>query len=114
MTILSAAAQRKGLEGSNLEVKRGTICNAIRMLETDTEPFALVADISGIDDPITELETLSRACPADVRVARLEYAGQKTDLAIELWTIGRFPVTAVTDRNRQHERAGPTAALAKN
>jgi pilus assembly protein CpaE len=56
---LSAAALRKGLEGSNLEVKRGTIRNAIRMLETDTELFALVADISGIDDPITELERLS-------------------------------------------------------
>src|SRR4249919_1612524 len=66
---LSAAALRKGLEGSNLEVKRGTIRNAIRMLETDTEIFALVADISGIDDPATELERLSRVCPPDVRVA---------------------------------------------
>ena len=60
---LSAAALRKGLEGSNLEVKRGTIRNAIRMLETDTELFALVADISGIDDPITELERLSARLP---------------------------------------------------
>src|SRR6266404_1158496 len=66
---LSAAALRKGLEGSNLEVKRGTIRNAIRMLETDTELFALVADISGIDDPVTELERLSGVCPPDVRVA---------------------------------------------
>ncbi len=60
---LSAAALRRGLEGSNLEVKRGTIRNTIRMLETDTELFALVADISEIDDPITELERLSRVCP---------------------------------------------------
>src|SRR6058998_1997365 len=66
---LSAAALRKGLEGSNLEVKRGTIRNAIRMLETDTELFALVTDISGIDDPFTELERLSGVCPPDVRVA---------------------------------------------
>ena len=43
---LSAAVLSKGLEGSNLEVKRGTIHHAIRMLETDTELFALVADIS--------------------------------------------------------------------
>src|SRR5262249_58370022 len=74
---LSAAALRKGLEGSNLEVKRGTIRNAIRMLETDTELFALVADISQIDDPITELERLSRVCPADVRVALI---GASTDI----------------------------------
>ena len=65
---LSAAALRKGLEGSNLEVKRGTIRNAIRMLETDTELFALVADISGIDDPFIELERLSSVCPPDGNV----------------------------------------------
>src|SRR5258707_1157933 len=75
---LSAAVLSKGLEGSNLEVKRGTIHNAIRMLETDTEIFALVADISGIDDPFTELERLSRVCPPDVRVALI---GESTDIA---------------------------------
>src|SRR6201987_437572 len=74
---LSAAALRKGLEGSNLEAKRGTIRDAIRMLETDTELFALVADISEIDEPITELERLSRVCPADVRVAVI---GESTDI----------------------------------
>src|SRR5205814_2694394 len=66
---LSAAALRKGLEGSNLSIRRGTIRNAIRMLETDTELSALVVDISGIDDPYTELERLSGVCPPDVRVA---------------------------------------------
>src|SRR6059058_2746862 len=66
---LSAAALRKGLEGSNLSIRRGTIRNAIRMLETDTELLALVVDISGIDDPFTELERLSSVCPPDVRVA---------------------------------------------
>lgn len=65
----SAAALRKGLEGSNLAIKRGTIRNAIRMLETDTELFALVVDISGIDDPFTELERLASVCPPDVMVA---------------------------------------------
>src|SRR6266478_5551948 len=66
---LSAAALRKGLEGSNVSIRRGTIRNAIRMLETDTELFALVADISGIDDPFAELERLSAVCPPDVLVA---------------------------------------------
>jgi pilus assembly protein CpaE len=66
---LSAAALRKGLDGSNLVIRRGTIRNAIRMLETDTELFALVVDISGIDDPFTELERLASVCPPDVRVS---------------------------------------------
>jgi pilus assembly protein CpaE len=66
---ISAAALRKGLEGSNVSIRRGTIRNAIRMLETDTELFALVADISGIDDPFSELERLSAVCPPDVLVA---------------------------------------------
>src|ERR1700745_609031 len=74
---LSAAALSKGLEGGNLEVRRGTVRNAIRMLETDTELFALVADVSGIDDPITELERLSDVCPPDVRVALI---GESTDI----------------------------------
>jgi pilus assembly protein CpaE len=66
---LSAEALLKGLEGCNLEVKRGTIRNAIHMLETDTELLALVADLGEVDDPFAELENLSRVCPADVRVA---------------------------------------------
>ncbi|MBR0690080.1 AAA family ATPase [Bradyrhizobium manausense] len=65
----SAAALRKGLDGSNLSIKRGTIRNAIKMLETDTELFALVTDISGIDDPFAELERLASVCPPSVRVA---------------------------------------------
>src|SRR6476660_10115055 len=66
---LSSAALRKGLEGSNVSIRRGTIRNAIRMLETDTELFALVVDISGIEDPFIELQRLSSVCPPDVRVA---------------------------------------------
>ena len=74
---LSAAALRTGLEGSNLDVRRGTIRNAIRMLETDTELLALVVDVSEIEDPLTELERLSRVCPADVQVA---VVGESTDI----------------------------------
>lgn len=66
----SAAALHKGLEGAtNLSLRRGTIRNAIRMLETDTELFALVVDISGIEDPFGELQRLAMVCPPDVRVA---------------------------------------------
>lgn len=66
---LSAVALRKGLEGANLAIRRGSIRNAIKMLETDTELFALVTDISGIDDPFAELDRLASVCPPDVRVA---------------------------------------------
>ncbi|CAN7756654.1 AAA family ATPase [Bradyrhizobium sp. LjRoot220] len=84
---LSAAALRKGLEGCNLTIKRGTIRHAIRMLETDTELFALVADISGIDDPFTELERLSAVCPPDVLVALI---GESREITFyrELMEIG--------------------------
>ncbi|WP_375780196.1 CpaE family protein [Bradyrhizobium sp. ma5] len=84
---LSAAALRKGLEDSNLTIRRGTIRNAIRMLETDTELFALVADISGLDDPFTELERLASVCPPDVLVALI---GENREITFyrELMEIG--------------------------
>jgi pilus assembly protein CpaE len=66
---VSAAALRKGLQGSNLSIRRGTIRNAIKMLETDTDLFALVTDISGVENPFAELERLASVCPPDVRVA---------------------------------------------
>src|SRR2546430_408956 len=83
----SAAALRKGLEGGNLSIRRGTIRNAIRMLETDTELFALVVDISGIDDPFTELERLSAVCPPDIQVALI---GESREITFyrELMEIG--------------------------
>jgi pilus assembly protein CpaE len=65
---LSAAALRHGLEGTNLEVKRGTIRDAVRMLATDTEIFGLVVDTCGMSDPLAELEALSSICPPDVLV----------------------------------------------
>jgi pilus assembly protein CpaE len=74
---LSAEALSKGLGGGVLEVKRGTIRNALRMLERDTDLFALVVDISQVSDPIAELKRLSRVCPADVRVAVI---GENNDI----------------------------------
>src|ERR1700747_2840194 len=94
---LSAAALRKGLEGSNISIKRGTIRNAIRMRETDTELFALVTDISGIDDPFAELERLAGVCPPDVRVALI---GESREITFyrELMDLGltEYLATALT------------------
>ena len=75
---LSAAALRTGLEGTNLEVKKGTIRTATRWLETDTEMFAIVADLGGVDDPIAALEDLARICPPDVLVALI---GDNSEMA---------------------------------
>jgi pilus assembly protein CpaE len=79
---LSFMALSKGLDHSNVEVNRGTIRNAIRMLESDTELMGLVVDISDIDDASVELERLSRVCPADVRVA---VVGKRTDISFYRW-----------------------------
>lgn len=84
---LSAAALRKGLDGSNLVIRRGTIRHATRMLETDTDLYALVTDISGIDDPFTELERLASVCPPDVKVCLI---GENREITFyrELMEIG--------------------------
>ena len=48
------------------------------MLETDTDFLALVADIANVADPFTELQRMSRVCPADVRVALI---GESTEIS---------------------------------
>jgi pilus assembly protein CpaE len=76
----SASALRIGLEGMSqaFDLKRGNIYDAIRLLETDTELHSVVADVSGIAEPLSALESLARVCPADVPVALI---GDNTDLA---------------------------------
>ena len=66
---LSATALKKGLDGANLAIRRGNVRHATRMLETDSDVFAIVVDISGIDDPFADLERLARVCPPDTLVA---------------------------------------------
>lgn len=68
---ISGAALRTGFEGSDktLEVKRGNIRDAIRLLQNDTEFHSVIVDVSGVDDPLEALEDLSRVCPQDVQVA---------------------------------------------
>ena len=68
---VSAAALRTGLEDAaqTLDLKRGNIRDAIRLLETDTERHSVVADLTGVADPIAAIEDLARVCPADVPVA---------------------------------------------
>ena len=86
----TAAALRTGLEGSNLDVRRGTIRHAIKMLETDTELFAVVADITGVKDPLGAVQDLSRVCPSDVLVALV---GDDTDMTFYRTVVNEMGAT---------------------
>jgi pilus assembly protein CpaE len=77
---VSASALRTGLEGTEheFETKRGDIRNLIRLMQSETEFHSVVADISGVPDPLDALEDLRRVCPPDVMVALV---GENTDIA---------------------------------
>jgi pilus assembly protein CpaE len=64
------AALRGGLANTveDVEIRRGTILHAIRHLAKEPTPRALVVDIEGIANPVTELDTLSGVCAPDVVV----------------------------------------------
>lgn len=75
----SEAALRTGLSGigRDLVLRRGNILLAIRSLEKDNAPDAIVVDISGVDDPMSALERLSQVCPPNVTVV---VVGEVTDI----------------------------------
>jgi pilus assembly protein CpaE len=77
---ISAAALRTGLEDAaqTLDLKRGDIRSAIRLLENDTDLHSVLADISGIPDPVAVIEDLARVCPSDVPVTLI---GDRDDMA---------------------------------
>jgi pilus assembly protein CpaE len=50
------------------DIRRGTILHAIRHLASEPTPRALVVDIAGVPNPLTELDNLSGVCSPDVRV----------------------------------------------
>jgi pilus assembly protein CpaE len=51
-----------------VEIRRGTILHAIKHLAKETTPRALVVDITGVPNPIYELDSLAAVCTPDVRV----------------------------------------------
>jgi len=53
---------------SGCDIRRGTILHAIRHLSNEPTPRALVVDIAGVPNPLTELDNLSTVCSPDVRV----------------------------------------------
>jgi pilus assembly protein CpaE len=88
----SAQALEVGLGGmeQKLEIKRGTIQNAVRVLEKDADLNALVVDVSELDDPLAELEALARVCPPDVMVTVI---GESTDIGFYRLLVNSLGVT---------------------
>ena len=64
------AALRGGLVNTmeSADIRRGTILHAIKHLPKEPTPRALVVDISGVPNPLTELDNLAGVCTPDVRV----------------------------------------------
>jgi len=66
----TANAIRTGLSplGNELDLRRGTLRNAVRYFEKATPGQAIIIDVDGIEDPRHVLEDLARVCPPDVKV----------------------------------------------
>lgn len=66
----SEAALRGGLAawGGGVALRRGGIATAIKALEREATPHVLLVDVSGVEDPIGQLEKLAGICTPDVRV----------------------------------------------
>ena len=75
----SEAALRTGLSGlgRDMTVRRGNIQHAIRALEKESPPDAIVVDIAGVSEPLGELERLSQVCPPNATVVVI---GDVTDI----------------------------------
>ncbi len=66
----TAAAIKGGLAtlGEELDLRGGTLRNAVRYFEKATPGQAVIIDIDGVGDPRDALEELARVCPPDVKV----------------------------------------------
>ena len=53
---------------SGADIRRGTILHAIKYLASEPTPRAVVVDIAGVPNPLTELDNLASVCSPDVRV----------------------------------------------
>ncbi|MBP0493875.1 AAA family ATPase [Pararoseomonas indoligenes] len=66
----SEAALRGGLVnlGTGVQVRRGDVRTATRVLEHEETPHVLLVDVTGIEDPFAALGELAEVCTPDVRV----------------------------------------------
>jgi pilus assembly protein CpaE len=75
----SEAALRGGLADSlgSLQIRRGGIRAAIRALGQEASPLVLVVDVSGLAEPIRELDELAVVCAPDTKVLVI---GERADI----------------------------------
>ena len=75
----SMAALRVGLLplAEELDIRRGTVRQAIRFFEKQVAAQAVVVDVTGIEDAQATLDDLARVCPPDVQVF---VVGENTDI----------------------------------
>lgn len=77
---VTEAAVRSGLAalGTELDLRRGTIRQAIRYFEREAPGHGIIVDISGEENPQGVLDELARVCPPDVRVF---VVGENTEIS---------------------------------
>ena len=75
----SMAALRVGLLplAEELDIRRGTVRQAIRFFEKQVPAQAVIVDVTGIEDAQATLDDLARVCPPDVQVF---VVGENTDI----------------------------------
>lgn len=66
----SANVMRQGLQSisDELDVRRGSIPQAMKFFEKDSSAETAIVDVSGLDDPLGSLDTLARVCPPDIKM----------------------------------------------
>ena len=76
---LSEDSIRGGLSqmSSLLHTRRGNVQSAIHVLEHEPTPRVLLVDVSGVSEPLRELERLASVCSPDVRVLVI---GDRSDI----------------------------------
>jgi pilus assembly protein CpaE len=62
-----------------IEIRRGTVLHAIKYLAKEPTPRTLIVDISGVANPVYELDNLAHACTPDVVVLVI---GEYDDLGL--------------------------------
>lgn len=77
---VTEAALRSGLAalGTELDLRRGTIRQAIRFFEREAPGHGIIVDVSGEENPQGVLDDLARVCPPDVKVF---VVGENTEIS---------------------------------
>lgn len=76
--------------GDTLEVRRGTIRQAIKHFEREVPSTAIMVDISGLPDAQAELDSLARVCPPSTQVFVI---GDNSDIAFYRMVVTDFGAT---------------------